>query len=284
MSDQDRAASAGVAEHAPYVLGSEAAEVARLEAQARTIEQPTAALLRAAGIGEGMRVLDLGTGLGHVSLLLAELVGPSGEVVGIDRDPRMLEHAEQRRAAAGVGHVRYVEGDARTFRDAEPFDAVVERLVLFHLPDAVEVVRHHVAGLRPDGMFVAIEFDVGAARTEPPTELPATLIAWMLAAFRAAKADPTIGSRLELLLPEAGLVDVGGFGIQGYLAPRRSARPGHHRRRDPVIGRADRRSRHRHGGRIDLPTLETRIAAEVRAADAIIVLPTVSGAFGRRVG
>ena len=43
MSDQDRAAPAGVAEHAPYVLGSEAAEVARLDAQARTIEQASVA-------------------------------------------------------------------------------------------------------------------------------------------------------------------------------------------------------------------------------------------------
>ena len=198
MSYHGHAAPPGAAEPAPYVLGSEAAEVARLEAQARTIEQATTALLRAAGIGEGMRVLDLGTGLGHVSLLLADLVGPSGEVVGIDRDLRMLEHAEQRRAAAGVDHVRYVEGDARTFRDPEPFDAVAERLVLFHLPDAIDVVRHHAAGLRPGGVFAAIDFDVGAARTEPPTELPATLIAWMLAAFRAAQADPTIGSRLPV--------------------------------------------------------------------------------------
>ena len=284
MSDQDRAASAGVAEHAPYVLGSEAAEVARLEAQAQTIEQATAALLRAAGIGEGMRVLDLGTGLGHVSLLLAELVGPSGEVVGIDRDARMLEHAEERRAAAGVGHVRYVEGDARTFRDAEPFDAVVERLVLFHLPDAVDVVRHHVAGLRPGGMFVGIDFDVGAARTEPPTELPATLVAWMLAAFRAANVDPTIGARLELLLAEAGLSDVRGLGIQAYLPPDDPRGPaiiaGVIRSLAGAIVAAGIATE----AEIDLPTLETRIAAEVRAADAIIVLPTVSGAFGRRAG
>ena len=70
----------------------------------------------------------------------------------------------------------YVEGDARTFRDDEPFDAVVERLVLFHLPDAEDVVRHHVEGLRPGGIFAAIDFDVGAARSEPPIELLATLV------------------------------------------------------------------------------------------------------------
>ncbi len=153
--------------HAPYALGSEPPELQRLDRQAQSIALPTAGLLQATGIGPGMRVLDLGTGLGHVSLLLAGLVGPSGEVVGVDRDERMLEAAEARRAAAGAANVRYLQGDVRSYRDAEPFDAVVERLVLFHLPDAVDVVRHHVGNLRPGGIFAAIEFDVGAARTEP---------------------------------------------------------------------------------------------------------------------
>ena len=268
----------------PYVLGSDAAEVARLEAQALSIAQPTMALLQAAGIGEGMRVLDLGTGLGHVSLLLAQLVGPSGEVVAIDQDARMLEHAEERRVAAGVEHVRYLEGDARTFRDDEPFDAVVGRLVLFHLPDAEHVVRHHVEGLRPGGVFAAIDFDVGAARSEPPIELLATLVGWMLAAFRAAHADPTIGTRLVPLLAAAGLVGVTGFGIQGYVTPDDP--------RGPVMVAAVVRSLAPQimasgiatEAELDLPTLETRIADAVRDAGAVILMPTVSGAFGRRAG
>ena len=49
-----------------------------------------------------MRVLDLGTGLGHVSLQVAELVGPGGPVLGIDQDEALLEVAEQRRLMAGA--------------------------------------------------------------------------------------------------------------------------------------------------------------------------------------
>ena len=267
---------------APYVLGSEAAEVARLEGQARVIEQPTLVLLQAAGIGPGMRVLDLGTGLGHVSLLLARLVGPAGEVVGVDQDPRMLQHAEERRAAAGTDHVRYVEGDARTFRDDEPFDAVVERLMLFHLPDAEDVVRHHVAALRPGGTFAAIDFDVGAARSEPPIELLATLVEWMLAAFRAAHADPTIGTRLVPLLRAAGLVGVNGFGIQGYRTPDDPSAPamiaGVMRSLAPRILASGIATE----AELDLPTLEARIAEAIRGANAVVLTPTVSGAFGRR--
>src|SRR4051794_36424521 len=92
-----------------YVLGSDEEEVARLDAQAASIALPTALLLRAAGIGPGMRVLDIGTGLGHVAFALAELVGPQGAVVAIDLSAPLLEQAERRRATAGLDQVRFVE-------------------------------------------------------------------------------------------------------------------------------------------------------------------------------
>jgi SAM-dependent methyltransferase len=269
-------------EHAPYVLGSDAAEVARLEAQARAIAEPTIALLRAAGIGQGMRVLDLGTGPGHVSRLLAELVGPTGEVIAIDADPRMLAVAEERRAQAGIANIRYLEGDARSFRDAEPFDAITERLVLFHLPDPVDVVRHHAAGLRPGGIFAAVDFDVAAARTEPPTPLTTMLVERMLAVFRSAGADPAIGTRLTRILAAAGLNDVGGFGIQGYLGPDDPAGP----LTIASVTRSLAPQMIATGIATDvelgLDTLLDRLTAEIRTADATVVLPTVSGAFGRR--
>ena len=139
-------------EQPPYVLGSDEAEVARLDAQA-AMSAPATRLLLAAGkkMLPGMRVLDLGTGLGHLAFEVASLVGPEGRVVGIDQNARLLEIAERRRVAAGLDNVVFVEADVRTFRDAEPFDAVVGRLILFHLPDAVEVLAHHLAGLRAGG-------------------------------------------------------------------------------------------------------------------------------------
>src|SRR5919112_5243689 len=155
-----------------YVLGSADPEIARLDAQAASIAMPTAMLLRTAGIAPGMRVLDLGTGPGHVAFEVAELVGPTGFVVGLDQDPRMIAAAEERRAARGIEHMVFTTGDARAFRAEQPFDAVVARLLLFHLPDAVHVLRQHVDGLAPGGLAVAIDFDLGSARAEPPCELP----------------------------------------------------------------------------------------------------------------
>ena len=80
-----------------YVLGSDEAEIARLQTQAASIAEPTALLLKRGGIAAGMRVLDLGTGPGDVAFQLAELVGANGSVTGVDRDPAQLAVAEQRR-------------------------------------------------------------------------------------------------------------------------------------------------------------------------------------------
>jgi ubiquinone/menaquinone biosynthesis C-methylase UbiE len=109
-----------------YALGSDEAEIGRLDAQATMSAPATRLLLRAGGrISPGMRVLDLGTGLGHVAFELADLVGQQGTVVGIDQSTRLLEIAEHRRIKAGIDNVTFVEADVRTFHDDEPFDAIV---------------------------------------------------------------------------------------------------------------------------------------------------------------
>ena len=116
-----------------YVLGSSDHEIERLDQQSTSIEAATRFLLRAAGISSGMRVLDLGTGVGHVAMLVADLVGPQGCVVGIDTSARLLDVAVAR--ASTRPQLHFVEGDVRSWRDTEPFDAIVGRLILFHLAD-----------------------------------------------------------------------------------------------------------------------------------------------------
>jgi len=65
-------------------------ELERVMFQARLLWPMTQRLLHHAGIVPGMRVLDVGSGAGDVALLAAELVGPSGSVIGIDRDARSV--------------------------------------------------------------------------------------------------------------------------------------------------------------------------------------------------
>ncbi len=263
-----------------YVLGNHPDELARLDRQAASIERPTRLLFQAAGIKPGMRVLDLGTGLGHVAQIAAEFVGAQGAVVGIDRSGEALAVARTRAQQAGVRHLTFEEADVLTWRAAQPFDAIVARLLLFHMPDPVAAVKHHVQNLGPGGEFVAVDFDLGNTRAEPPVPLVTEAIHWVERAFRAAGAWPRIGSRLGVILERAGLGRVTTFGVQAYVAPT-----------DPAaaalltgVVRSLVPAMVAHGiataEQIGLETLEQRLANAVRDADAVVLVPTVVGAWG----
>jgi tRNA A58 N-methylase Trm61 len=88
-----------------YVLGHTDAELTRLSTQARLIDPITRRFLVAAGITEGMRVLDVGSGAGDVAMLIAGLVGPQGEVVGTDLSTIAIEAAEKRVQSAKLTKV-----------------------------------------------------------------------------------------------------------------------------------------------------------------------------------
>jgi ubiquinone/menaquinone biosynthesis C-methylase UbiE len=265
-----------------YVLGSGHQELARLDLQAAWLEPATRLLLQAAGIEPGLRVLDLGTGLGHVARLTGQLVGPKGLVVGLDRSVQALTVARQRVEAAGENHVSFVEGHVGRWRADEAFDAVVGRLVLFHLAHPVIAVRHHVEDLGAGGLFVAIDFDVGAARAEPPVGLVDDALDWVVQAFSAAGASPMIGTRLGPILEQAGLDDVTTFGVQDYLPPH--APSGAALLASVVRSLADEITRQGIAtvDQLGLATLERRIADELRREQAVFLPPTVVGAWGRR--
>jgi len=89
----------------PYVLGAASAEHDRLIRQAAIWNPFTERLFRDAGIGTGQRVLDIGSGVGDVAPLVARLVGPSAEVVGVERDPATIATARSRVAEAGLSNV-----------------------------------------------------------------------------------------------------------------------------------------------------------------------------------
>jgi ubiquinone/menaquinone biosynthesis C-methylase UbiE len=139
---------------APYVLGDTSAEHDRLVRQAAIFEPFTERLFRDAGVGPGQRVLDIGSGVGDVAMLAARLVGASGVVVGVERDPATLATARSRVARAGLSNVGFMECDVRNVVSSEPFDAVSGRLILQYLPDAEAVVRSLAALVRPGGLMV----------------------------------------------------------------------------------------------------------------------------------
>jgi ubiquinone/menaquinone biosynthesis C-methylase UbiE len=136
-----------------YVLGHTNAEQLRLIRQARVLAPFTNRLFRDAGIASGMRVLDIGCGMGDVTMLAAQLVGPTGRVVSIDRDQASIETAQRRVSAIGLENVRFHQADLLTFEDAEPFDAIVSRLVLEFVPDTTAAIKRLRDLLRPGGVM-----------------------------------------------------------------------------------------------------------------------------------
>ena len=191
-----------------YVMGISDHERQRLIEQAAIYDRSTRHLLADAGIGAGMRVLDVGCGVGDVTLLAAEVVGPSGQVVGVDSDSRSLAVAADRARRAGLAHASFHESDLRELEFEEPFDAVVGRFVLMYLANPTATVTGLTRHLRPGGIVAFQEFQFDELmRTWPhvPGSLYEKTLDWVLATFRAAGVATSMGVALPWTLRDAGL-------------------------------------------------------------------------------
>jgi len=139
---------------ADYPLGNTDAEHERLIRQAARVAPITERFFREAGIGLGQRVLDLGSGVGDVAMLVARLVGPSGEVVAVERDSTAVAKARARVTEAGFHNVTFNESNVNEILDEKPFDAAVGRFILMYLPDPVATLGSMSQAVRPGGVFV----------------------------------------------------------------------------------------------------------------------------------
>jgi len=126
-----------------YVLGQSVHEYERLMLQGRLLRPYTEKFLRAAGVVPGMQVLDVGSGMGDVALLAADMVGPGGRVLGIDRDSSALDHARRRAAEQGCSSwVSFQAANLDEFETGDKFDALVGRYILLYQPNAAATIRY----------------------------------------------------------------------------------------------------------------------------------------------
>lgn len=189
-----------------YALGNTDAEHGRLMRQAARLAPLTERLFREAGIGRGQRVLDLGSGVGDVAMLAARLVGPSGEVVGVERDPRSIARARARLADADLHNVSFTQCNASQVPSDKPFDAAVGRLILEFLPDPVAVLRSVSQLVRPGGVLAFHE-----PCWAPALAITAHLPLWSAAVslqcetLKRSGANTEMGLALYRTFQEAGL-------------------------------------------------------------------------------
>lgn len=108
-----------------------------------------------------------------VSQLLAELVGPSGEVVGVDFSPAQIAEARAL-LPADMTNVSFVAASAtETNLPRESFDLVYCRFLLIHLADPELALKEMYDLLKPNGIIVCEDGDLTSAGSEPPSELQA---------------------------------------------------------------------------------------------------------------
>jgi precorrin-6B methylase 2 len=191
-----------------YVLGHSHFEIERLQVQSATLANITRRLIRECNIQSGMRVLDIGCGAGDVSLLLAQVVGPSGSVVAIDREARAIETTRSRAEAAGYRNVEAIIATDDEISATRLFDAALGRNVLPHQRDPVAMIRKAAAAVRPGGIIAFQEFvayQPNRFQALPSVALYEQVAVAMNAALVATIPSPDVAGRLVSCFLEAGL-------------------------------------------------------------------------------
>jgi ubiquinone/menaquinone biosynthesis C-methylase UbiE len=211
-----------------YVLGQSPYEYERLTLQAKIVRPFTERFFTMAGVGPGMRVLEVGSGMGDVALLAAEIVGSGGHVLGVDRDAAALENARGRARQAGCSSwISFHASALDEFNTKDRFDAVVGRYVLLYQRNPGAIIRHLLKFLKPGGIVVFHELDFSDPRSsDPPCAFWDEIYALLSEAFRRAGIPPDYGRRVAKAFLEAGLPfptvlaeSLAGGGRGSYLYP-----------------------------------------------------------------
>jgi ubiquinone/menaquinone biosynthesis C-methylase UbiE len=266
-----------------YALGRSAAETERLIRQAQIYGPISRHFFEAAGITAGMKVLDVGSGAGDVALLLADLVGPRGSVVGVEMNPTILQTARARVRAAGWLNVTFLEGDVDDVGLDDDFDAVVGRWILMYLPDPDAVLRRLLGRLRTGGVVAFQENDFTYPPTAfPPAPLHEQVKRWTTPPPGSPGPDQQMGSKLYRTYLDAGLRTPqlrleapigGGEDWPGYAYVADTIRS-----LLPMLEQVGPVS----AEEVDVDTLADRLRAEVVGGHGVQMLPIVVGAWARK--
>lgn len=189
-----------------YVFDRTENEMQRLILQHQLLGDLTEQVLRSSGIERGMKVLDLGVGAGDVAMLAADIVGPEGEVVGIDISSDSIGYARRRVESAGIRNIRFVQSEIGAVTLKESFDALIGRLILMYLPEPASSLRRTLQFIRPGGIVAFQEIDfTNPPLAYPPVPMFSDFMSAVIEAIKGTGAELQMGFKLHTTFLDAGL-------------------------------------------------------------------------------
>lgn len=197
------------AEAQHYPLGGTQTERDRLLAQARQYEPAANAFLDRLSIKPGSCAIDIGCGPIGILDLLSQRVGPSGTVVGLEREARFVEMARAEVARRGLTNVTIVQADGiETGLEKGSFDLVHERLVMINVSSREAFLTEMLSLLRPGGTIVLEDVDNVSWLCQPAHPSWTVLLDAFHTIFHVGGGDGFVGRRLPGFLKSAGIEDV----------------------------------------------------------------------------
>ncbi|MGH7469015.1 MAG: methyltransferase domain-containing protein [Longimicrobiales bacterium] len=189
-----------------YVLGTHLEEVERLGIQHRAWRAQMLDAWQRAGFRAGQRLLDLGCGPGYASLDLAEQVGPTGHVIGIDRSRRFLDVLDDARDRLGLTNITTCERDldqAQLPKGAA--DGAWVRWVFAFVTQPRDLVARLHTALKPGACVVIHEyFDYTTWRAVPRCAELEAFVSVVIDSWRANGGEPDIALSLPSWLEDVG--------------------------------------------------------------------------------
>ena len=187
-----------------YPIEHRTGEIERLEAQGCAFAPDARMMLDLIGVQPGWTCLDLGCGPRGITDIMSAAVGPTGRVVGLDKDEGFLTYA----SAHAPGNVEFRRGDVYdSGLPATTFDLVHMRFVASTSGNPENLLREAMRLARPGGVVALQEPDAETYACYPPHPAWDKLMAAMLGSFTGT-SDIYLARRLYRMVRDAGLTDV----------------------------------------------------------------------------